>query len=371
MHVREYPGLDVLPASYSDLLEWGGRRDLRLSRPWLEAVTLHGVPTYAAPLVLGLEDAAGLPCALSVGLSSERYSEGFNGRALILAQSDDTVYRPLAAHGVPPLGVLRMVARHARRADRPYDVLRVSPLDIQGDLFRRLPSVLRAEGWIPQPFFMFHNWYQRVDGLSSDEFLRERPSRLRSTIERRTRRLVTSGRSRIELIGGGPTLDTFISDYKLVFARSWKRGPSHISIPYLHATMQIAAQAGALRLALLYVDNVPAATQFWLIINGAAHLSRLAYDERFRDLSPGTVLTWHVVRHMLDAEKVQELDLGLGDDAYKAEWVSGRRERWGILGFNPRTPGGLKAAARNIGGRVAKRVARALLRPLIARLRGG
>jgi CelD/BcsL family acetyltransferase involved in cellulose biosynthesis len=146
--------------------------------------------------------------------------------------------------------------------------------------------------------------------------------------------------------------------------RDWWR------VPYQRAIMQVAAQAAALRLALLYIDDAPAAAQCWIVSGGVAHLHRLAYDERFRELSPGTVLSWHVIRHVLDVDHVRELDFGVGDDAYKAEWVSGRRERWGILAFNPRTWGGLKAAAVNIGGHAAKSVTRVVLHPLLKRLRG-
>jgi len=373
MHLLAYPGVDSLPASYAELLECGARHDVRWSRSWLDAVMGHRASIDDAPLLFGVENSAGRPRAVAAALSSVRYSKDLYARALILAQGDDTPYRPLVADGVSPLEILRMVAHHARRCDPAYDVLRVSPLDTDTDaeLFQRLPSALRGEGWIPQRFLMFANWYEHVSGLGSDEFLRGRPSRLRSTVERRARSLLRSGRSRIEVIRGGPALDTSISDYELVFTRSWKRGLGEVSVNHLHAIIRVAAQAGALRLALLYVDNVPAAAQLWLINAGVAHLYRLAYDGRFRELSPGTVLTWHVVKEMLDVEKVQELDLGIGDDAYKADWVSGRRERWGILGFNPRTWGGLKAAGRNIGGRAAKHVVQVLLHPLAARSSGG
>jgi len=54
---------------------------------------------------------------------------------------------------------------------------------------------------------------------------------------------------------------------------------------------------------------------------------------------------------------VTEVDYLSGDDGYKKDWMSQRRERWGILALNPRTPRGVLAIARHVGGRAVKRVA--------------
>jgi CelD/BcsL family acetyltransferase involved in cellulose biosynthesis len=71
---------------------------------------------------------------------------------------------------------------------------------------------------------------------------------------------------------------------------------------------------------------------------------------------------------LLDVDRVGALDLGIGDDAYKRDWASGLRERWGIVGFNPRTLRGLRGAVWNIGGHAVKNITRAVLRPLMDRL---
>lgn len=363
LRICEYHELEALPNSYSELLDVEGRRNLQRSRLWLQATIRYAAPLGSAPVLLGVEDAAGVPSALSVGFATEQFGRARRCRALAL-QTGDEPYRPLVVAGLSPVDAMVMVARYARRSDPPYDVLRISPLDVDGELFTLLPSILRVEGWILQRFLMFPNWYEQVSGRDSAEYLRalrarpERPSG--SRVERRARSLESSGRSRIEISVGGATLDTAIWDYERVFARSWKHGLA--GLPYQRAIIQVAAQAGALRLALLYVDDKPAAAQFWMVTGGVGYLHRSAYDAHFRELSPGTLLTWHVVRHLLDVDHVEELDLGVGDDAYKSDWASKRRERWGIVAFNPRTWAGLKAASFNIGGRIAKRIAGALLR---------
>lgn len=62
------------------------------------------------------------------------------------------------------------------------------------------------------------------------------------------------------------------------------------------------------------------------------------------------------MEHVIDVDNVHEVDYLTGDDAYKKDWMSDRRERWGVVAFNLRTPHGLLAAARHLGGRATKRV---------------
>ena len=79
LRVREYRDLDTLPPGYTDLLEAAGRDNLRLGRPWLAAAIHYGASLDSPPLLLGVEDVAGVPLALNVGFSTEHYA-GFRSR---------------------------------------------------------------------------------------------------------------------------------------------------------------------------------------------------------------------------------------------------------------------------------------------------
>ena len=80
------------------------------------------------------------------------------------------------------------------------------------------------------------------------------------------------------------------------------------------------------------------------------------HDEGRKALSPGTVLTAHMVRHLLDVEQVAELDFGRGDDPYKQSWTTRREQRIGLLLANPWRPRGLATIARHGLGRLRRRV---------------
>ena len=72
-----------------------------------------------------------------------------------------------------------------------------------------------------------------------------------------------------------------------------------------------------------------------------AIIYKIAYDEQFKKLSVGTVLTMFLAQHLIEQDKVREIDYGSGDDPYKKTWMSERRERWGLIGYNPATARGL------------------------------
>ena len=112
----------------------------------------------------------------------------------------------------------------------------------------------------------------------------------------------------------------------------------------------MAAQYGALRLGVLTIQGVPAAAQIWLLWKGRATIFKLVHAETFSKFSPGTVLTMHMMRMVLERDCPKEIDFGRGDDTYKKMWLSSRRERWGIEAANPRTVRGLALATRITAG---------------------
>ena len=57
-----------------------------------------------------------------------------------------------------------------------------------------------------------------------------------------------------------------------------------------------------------------------------------------------------MLERLLDEEQVTELDLGAGDDPYKRLWVSRRRERVGLIAFDPRTWRGARRCLRHLPG---------------------
>jgi hypothetical protein len=370
MKVSTYTGLDTLPPAYEPLWD-GARVDLFASRTWTEAYLAESLEPGEKLRLYAVESVASAapgPLGLAVGLTSRIYSAHVRARALRFYQPDAAPYAPAVATTEEPAAIMAAVMDHVCTADPPFDVIRLSPAERPSGMFDLVVQRLRHARYIVQPYFMFANRFEITEGMTPEDYLEQRPSRLRNTLRRRSRKLEALAGGRVELITDEARLDEAIPHYESVFAASWKHAELLVPVSYIHEIMRRAARVNALRLGILYIDDDPAAAQFWLVNSGVGVCYRLAFKERYRDRSVGTILTWRIIRHLLEADGVRALDFGVGDDPYKKDWMRERRERWGIAAFNPRTWRGIQGAVRHVGLQPVKRSLRwawRLVRPYL------
>jgi hypothetical protein len=247
---------------------------------------------------------------------------------------------------------LRAIAQAICSETPPWNAINLKPLDPDSPVFSELVQSLRQAGMVVQTYFCHGNWYYPVLGRSYKEYLESLRSSVRNIARSKNKKLERTGRARVEITTGLQGLDSAIQAYQRVYAASWK-----IPEPYqefVPGLIRTCAEMGWLRLGVAYIDNEPAAAQLWIVNNGTASIYKIAYDQRFKELSVGSYLTMHLMERAIDVDKVRELDYLSGDDRYKSDWMSHRRERWGILAMNPRTFFGALAVVRHVGGRAAK-----------------
>jgi hypothetical protein len=359
MRFRLYPGWHDLPAGYADLLARASADDFCLSQAWFEALaaTVLGDGERLAIAAVEADTPSGMPLACLVGRHRER-DPAFLGACSFTSLSnyytlryapivDGGRYAPIVDGGEGRAALVALI--EGLRARRPrYAVLHFEPLAADAALSDDLAAALRGAGLITRRYFRFGNWYDDTPGLSFRDYLARRPAALRNTFRRNSARLAGAGAVRLVVARHGRALADALACYEQVYAASWKRRePYPAFIRRLAAALAIA---GALRLGLLYVDDRPVAAQVWLVQRGRALLYKLAHDRTFDALSPGTVLTMRMLERLLDEEHVSELDLGAGDDPYKRLWASRRRERVGLIAFEPLTLRGALAMLRHLPG---------------------
>jgi hypothetical protein len=270
-----------------------------------------------------------------------------------LASYYTSLFGPLVARPERTGEAIGAIAAALMNDSMRWNVIHMQPLARESEAYEYLVQALRAAGFLTQEYFCFGNWYLRTNGRAFDQYFSTLPSRLRNTLRRKRKQ--AAGLMRIEITTDAREIDRALSAYEAIYASSWKVAESHPD--FIRNLIRICAENGWLRLGVLYMNDQPAAAQLWIVMNRTASIYKLAYDERFSDYSVGSILSAELMRYAIDVDKVEEVDYLSGDDAYKRDWMECRRERWGVVAFNPGTFGGLAAAARHIGGHAIKQTA--------------
>ena len=322
----------------------GATRSFFLAPWWWRTMEAGGLAAGARARFLAYREGGVAVCLLALSQAGGRI-EGLTGPYTC-------IYEPLFAGAVDAAAIGRAGAALGRWL-RPYAVIRFDALDAEAAWLGPFLAGLRDGGLRASRFDHFGNWHEPIAGRDWEGYLRGRAGSLRETIRRKTRR---NSEVDFRIVTGGDALEGAIAGYEAVYARSWK-----VSEPFPlfnGRMMRGAADAGALRLGLLESGGQVIAAQIWIVANGSATVVKLAHDEAFKPLSPGTVLTAQMIRHLIDEERVSDLDFGRGDDPYKALWTTARRQRIGVVLANPWRPAGAIAIMRQVAGRLRRRLGR-------------
>ncbi|MCR9105144.1 MAG: GNAT family N-acetyltransferase [Gammaproteobacteria bacterium] len=332
-----------VPAQVQQCLAEAESEHPQLGLDWLLNLVQHATQAGARPVLLVAWDMAHRPCILPL-----LYEE--DGAVSALANFYTSLYQPVGPTPDRAL-LLRALLRHLRKTPG-ITRLTLAPMDPANALFGELQAALTDTGWRGcHHYFCFGNWRHSLRQGDWDGYLASRSSRVRNTVSRKTRAFLRDGRGSLALIRPTDALDEAIESYTQIYAKSWKRNePFTDFIPNL---VRLAAEKGWLRLGLAHYDGLPIASQIWLVSGATAYIYKLAYDEDYAQQSPGTVLTAYMMQQVISQDAIRNIDYLSGDDTYKRDWMSQRREMRGVAAYNP-------ASARGVGALLAYTVKRGL-----------
>jgi glycosyltransferase involved in cell wall biosynthesis len=341
--VRAVPALGMLPA----------HAEFFCTLPWFEHLAYAlGLKAEQQRLVVLDDAASGAALCLPLQVQDVQRRWGRERRLDSVANYYTGVYGPVVS---APDVINETSIFQAFECMGPElsacDVADLRPVAPGSPFFAAAQAAFRRLGFWVDSYFCFGNWYLPVAGRRFDDYYASVPSKVRNTIRRAENRLAKHPGARVEIVT--PTsadLDSAIAHYTAVYAKSWKiPEPYALFIP---GFCRLAAAQGWLRLGLLTLDDQPLAAQIWIVKDGKASIFKLAYDGEYAKFSPGSILTKALLRHVIDIDRVTEVDYLAGDDDYKKDWMSHRRERRGIIAFNRRTLRGRLNAAHHFGGRL-------------------
>jgi hypothetical protein len=167
-------------------------------------------------------------------------------------------------------------------------------------------------------------------------YWKARPSRLSHTLARKRKQL--NKRAHRFAMVAAPSAEQ-VAGYWTIYQHSWKhQEPSRSFISWL---LTWSAQRGYLRLGLLYVDEEVVASQLWLVVGRTACIFKLAQDMNANKLSPGSLLTEHMINAAVLHDRVDKIDFLLGDDQFKALWMDGKQPIYWVEVINRKSLVGL------------------------------
>ncbi|HKX77180.1 MAG TPA: GNAT family N-acetyltransferase [Novosphingobium sp.] len=209
-----------------------------------------------------------------------------------------------------------------------------------------LAEAFAASGWLVRREQGDVNHVLPVNGRSWEQYHAGLPGTLRTTLKRKSNKVACRVHDRFDA-------DAW-SAYEAIYARSWK--PEEGSPAFLRAFAKAEGAAGRLRLAVAHTpEGEPIAAQMWTVEGSTAFIHKLAHREDASALSPGSVLSAVLFRHVIDMDKVSLIDFGTGDDAYKRDWMEQVRPRWRLDLMRPMHPRNWLSIAKAELRRLARR----------------
>lgn len=347
IRVSERANFEALSAAERQRLQQAETHCLDLGLAWYQNFSATITQEHASGCLLVAEAGGALQSLLPLRLMR---SPG-RCEAHAWANFYTWLYAPLLAPLASDATLASMLNYLAARAEAPA-LLRLAPMDPEAASFALIERGMRRAGWLPFRYFCFGNWYFERQGQSWQDYLASRPGELRSTLNRKGKRFLAAD-GQLEVICGNDDLEAAIAAYQAIYAASWKRPEPYPE--FIPGLIRTAAAKGWLRLGIARLGQQPIAAQIWLVAHGTANIYKLAYDETQDSYSAGSLLTAHLMQHVIEQDAVEVVDFLSGDDPYKTQWMSARRERWGLVAYNPRTLQGVLGWLRELLGRGLRR----------------
>ena len=243
----------------------------------------------------------------------------------------------------PMLSDERLLTALARDLARSTHRVSLQGVPDEDDSASVLSRAFRKAGWVVLREVCDSNHVLPVGGRDYEDYLASRPGPLRTTLKRKSGKVATT------------IFDHFDagawSAYEEIYAESWKDAEG--SPAFLRAFAVAEGKAGRLRLGVAHAGGEAVAAQMWTVEGGTAWIHKLAHRESAKALSPGSVLSAALFRHVIDIDKVDLVDFGTGDDPYKRDWMESVRPRYRLDIYRPLNPKNWLHIAKHSARRLA------------------
>lgn len=255
---------------------------------------------------------------------------GTGGRAAPGARRGTRLYAPaleddLIAEDLLPL---MLALRRSHRAPAYH----LCPLEAQSRELQLMRGALRLAGLRPCGDAAPGRWHLRVDGGPP-------PHGAVSA---------AAAGVRLQILRDEADVDGGIAAYEAVRTAVARTPDPQAQL--LSGLIRLGARRGWLRLGVAWRGDAPVAVQLWIVNAGRARIHLQAQ----RAADAAAALAAHLLQQAIDVDGVADVEAAT--DAGRPAWMTQRRERLGLVAFDPATARGLygllRAAAAQAGRRL-------------------
>ena len=252
--VQACDSFEQLPQPHRDLLAAAPSFDRTLV--WYQAFVRHLLGQGERLVILALW--GGSP-ETAVAVLPLRLSAEYRGPLRVhsvtaLANYYTALFGPVFAPGADEAGASAALIDALRGGLLPrWNLLDLNPMATEGAFFDAAARALRASGCVVQSYFRFGNWYLQVRGRSFAQYLQDMPGRMRSTLTRKSKKLLARSGVTIEIVQDPSRVPDALAAYEQIYVKSWKQDEPHKD--FIRDFVQRFAEVGWLRLGLIRIDG--------------------------------------------------------------------------------------------------------------------
>jgi len=229
--------------------------------------------------------------------------------------------------------ITELIIKYIRKKLNHFHCIYLEPLRNNDQTTQYLTDSLKANKYWCISYVKSGNWYHQLTDNKFDTYFEKLPSRVKNTITRKRNHIEKNYDFEIKISHKYDDILQLFGDYETVYRKSWKKTEPHPE--FIKDFALASATKGWARLGILYIENKPIAAQLWFVKDRIASIFKLSYDQEYKSLSAGSILTVELIRYAVEIDNVNLLDYLTGDDNYKKDWMSNRSELLGLNIYNP------------------------------------
>jgi CelD/BcsL family acetyltransferase involved in cellulose biosynthesis len=204
------------------------------------------------------------------------------------------------------------------------------------------------------------SFYLNLDN-TYDDFLRKRSSKFRNNLRLREKKLRTMGDVRFYKTGNAKAFEEAFDHLLYIEKNSWKHnhGTAITSVEkhrQLYKELcESTSRAGWLHLCFLFLNNEPISYNLGLVIHQKYFSLKNSYHEKYKQLSPTTLLRAWVIEGLIKGG-IKAYDFTGSPHRFESEWTKEFRWHKSLTVYNTTTKGKIFSVYRALKNRRSLRL---------------